>query len=149
MKNLILSFVIVLATGVAPALAHAANNDPRVEKAFTQQFAGAENVKWTTLDDGYQKANFTISGIRVEAIFSKEAEFLGAVRNLFYNQLPLAVMQTIGNKFANAVILEVTEITNNESTSYNVVLEQKNKKYTLKLNSQGEITEKENEKIKK
>jgi hypothetical protein len=149
MKNLILSFAIVLVTGLTPALAHAVENDPRIEKVFAQQFAGAENVKWTTLDDGYQKANFTLSGIRVEAIFSKEAEFLGAVRNLFYNQLPLAVMQNIGNKFAGAAIIEVKEITNNEGTSYRVVLEQKNKVYTLKLNSQGDITDQEKEKIKK
>jgi hypothetical protein len=149
MKNLVLSFAIVLVTGLAPAPAHAVKNDPRVEKAFTQQFAGAENVIWTTLDDGYQKASFTLSGISVNAIFSREGEFLGAIRNLFYNQLPLAVMQTIGNKFANAVILEVREITNNASTSYHVILEQKNKKYTLKLNNQGEITDQEKEKIKK
>jgi hypothetical protein len=65
MKNLILSVAVILATGMTPALVYAADNDPGVEKVFAQQFAGAENVKWTKLSDGYQKATFTFNGVRV------------------------------------------------------------------------------------
>ena len=116
---------------------------------FAQQFAGAENVKWTKLTDGYQKASFTLSGIRVEAYFNQDGELQGTLRNLFYNQLPLAVMQTVSHKFSGAVIVEIKEITNNDGTTYRVVLEQRNNKYNLRMNSSGEITEKEKEKMVK
>lgn len=148
MKKLIVSLATVLATGLAPAFAHTTNDNPRAEKVFAQQFAGAENVKWTELSDDYVKASFTLSGIRVEAYFNQDGELEGTLRNLFYNQLPLAVMQTVSHKFTGAVIVEIKEITNNESTSYRIVLELKNTKYNLKLNSFGEITEQEREKIK-
>jgi hypothetical protein len=116
MKKLIVSLAAVLAIGLAPAFAHAANDNPHVEKVFAQQFAGAENVKWTEVTDGYLKAAFTLSGIRVEAYFNADGELEGTLRNLFYNQLPLAVMQTVSNKFASAVIVEIREITNNDGT---------------------------------
>jgi hypothetical protein len=147
MKNLIASLALVFATGLTPAFANGINDGPGAEEVFAKQFAGAENVKWTKLNDGYLKATFTLSGIRAEAFFDGNAEFIGAVRNLLYSQLPLAVMQTISNKFETAAIIEVKEITNHEGTGYRVVLEQKNKKYKLKLNSHGEITEFQREKI--
>jgi hypothetical protein len=148
MKNLIVSLAAVLATSLTPALASGSNDNPGAEEVFSKQFTGAENIKWTKLNDGYLKATFTFSGIRAEAFFDRDAEFVVAVRNLFYNQLPLAVMQTVGDKFAAAGIIEVKEITNNEGTSYRIMLEQKNKKYNLKLNSLGEITEQRKEKLK-
>jgi len=147
MKNLIVSLALVLTTGSTPLLAHGINNDPRAEKVFTRQFAGAENVKWTTLDEGYEKVVFTLNGVRAEAYYSVDAELLGTVRNLSLNQLPLLVIQTLGNKFADAAIIEVKEITNSDGTQYKVLLEQKEKKYNLRFNSLGNILEKE--KIKK
>ena len=135
MKNLIVSLATVLATGLAPAFAHTTNDNPRAEKVFAQQFAGAENVKWTKLADDYLKASFTLSGIRVEAYFNQDGELQGTLRNLFYNQLPLAVMQTVSHKFNGAVIVEIKEITNNDGTSYYVTLEEGDKKVVLKATS--------------
>ncbi len=128
-------------TALTPVLANKTQEDPRTETVFAKQFSGAENVKWTNLEDGFQKASFTLGGIRVEAYFNSEGELAGAVRNLFYSQLPLTIIQSVSSKFADAVVTEVREISNTEGTSYRIVLEQKDKKYSLKLNSQGEIIE--------
>lgn len=150
MKNLILAIAIVVsASGVNPVHAHTANTDPRTEKVFAQKFAGAENIKWTKLGQDYQKVSFTLGGARAEAYFSSNGEFLGTVRNLFYNQLPLVVMQTIDSRFANAVIIEVKEINNNDGTGYRLILEHKEKKYNIKLNSLGDIIDQQKEKIRK
>jgi hypothetical protein len=148
MKNLILSLAIVLTTGVTPALAHGSDKDPRAEKIFSKQFAGAQNVKWTRLDDGYLRVTFVLNGTSAESFFDSDAQLLGTVRNLFYAQLPLSVIQAIDKKFPEPVIIVVKEITNSEGTSYKVVLEQKNKKYSIRVNSLGEITELQKEKIK-
>jgi hypothetical protein len=145
MKNLIVSLSLVLATGLAPVFAAGINNDPRVEKVFLIQFAGAENVKWTEVDGEYLKVSFTLNDIRAEAYYSKDAELLGAVRNLSYNQLPLVVIQKIGTAFTNSVIIEIREITSPDGTDYKVVLEYKDKKYNLRLSSLGEIIEKTKE----
>jgi hypothetical protein len=139
MKKLLVSLSLVLTLGLTSAFAQGINSDPRVEKLFAREFAGAENVKWIKLDDGYQKATFVFAGVGTEAYYSPDAELLGTMRNLFYTQLPLAVMQAVTNQFAKGVIIEIREITNNEGINYKVRLEQKTKKYDLRLNNRGEI----------
>jgi hypothetical protein len=141
MKNLIVTLSIALATGITPALANETHVDPRTEAVFSKQFSGAENVKWTKLENGFEKVAFTLADTRVEAYFNNEGELAGTVRNLFFNQLPLTVMQTVNSKFAGAIVLETREINNEEGTSYRIVLEQKDKKYSLKLSSHGEMLE--------
>lgn len=150
MKNLFVTLAVVAATSLAPVFAAGSHpGDPRSEAIFAKQFSGAENVKWTELDDNFRKVSFTLGGIRAEAFYSNEGELLGTVRNLFFSQLPLAVIQAVNTKFQEPVIIEVKEITNAEGTSYRVILEQKDKKYNLKLNSLGEITDQQKEKVKK
>src|SRR5258705_11366058 len=131
MKKLIVSFSLVLATGLAPVFANGTGNDPRIEKVFSKQFAGAEDVKWTKIDDDFQKVSFVLGGTRAEAYFNSDGELLGTVRNLFFSQLPLVVMQGVNKRYTGTVVTEVKEITNSEGTSYRVVLEQKEKKINL------------------
>ena len=149
MKNLIVAAVTMFVTGATPVLAHATDNDPRAEKTFAKQFTGAQNVKWTKLADGYLRVTFVLNGIGAETFFDADGELVGTVRNLFYNQMPLVVMQTVDNRFAGAAVIEVKEITNDQGTSYKLVLEQKEKKYFLKVNSLGQVTQLEKEKLKK
>jgi hypothetical protein len=141
MKNLILSVAVMLVTGTTPLLANGNNNDPRA--TFANQFTGAQNVKWTELEGGFHRVLFTLNGTGVEAFYGPEAELLGTVRVLFYTQLPLRVMQTLENRITGAVIIEVREITTGDGTTYNILLEQKNKKYSLKIGSLGDILEKQ------
>jgi hypothetical protein len=141
MKNLILSVAVIFMTGVTPLLANGTQDDPKT--VFANQFTGAQNVRWTELEDGYQRVFFTLNGTGVEALYSPEAELMGTIRVLFYTQLPLRVMQTIENKLADAVVIEVREITIGDSTTYKILLEQKNKKYSLKIDSRGDILEKQ------
>ena len=123
--------------------------NPTLETIFARQFAGAEHVKWTAVEDGVTKATFTLAGIRTEAYYSPEGELLGTLRNLFYSQLPLSVMQAVNNKFIGGVVIEIMEITNQEGTSYRVILEQKERKYTTRINSLGEVMEKSWTRLKK
>lgn len=142
MKNLILSLSVVLVTGVTPVLAtEQFDADPITEAVFAKKFSGAENVKWSQVDDGHKKVSFTLGGIRAEAFFSADGELLGTVRNLFYSQLPLVVIQAVNNRFDSPVIVEVKEITNLDGTSYKIVLEQKSRKYNVKVNGSGDVVE--------
>jgi len=149
MKNLIVTVSLVCIAGITQAFAHPAGNDPVKKQEFAKKFAGAENVKWISLADGYEKVAFTLGGTRAEAYFNSDGEFLGTVRNMLYTQLPLLVMQTVSNRFTDATIIEVREINNSEGTNYRVILEHKDKKYNVRLNTLGEITEQQKEKIKK
>ncbi len=142
MKRVFFSAMLVLSLGVATAFA----NNPLPEetaasKSFKKEFAGAENVKWTAIGE-FQKASFLLAGHRAEAYFSADGELAGSVRDLFYDQLPLAVMKTVDSRFENADIIDVREISNSEGTSYKVQLELGSRKYNLSLSSSGDLLEK-------
>jgi hypothetical protein len=122
------------------------NIDPRTEKAFKNEFAGAANVTWAKAGD-FMKASFTWADHQAVAYFNTHAEFVGCIRGLFFNQLPLTVIRSVERNFKNAGILEIREITNDEGINYTMALEYKNKKYKIRLNSLGEILE--NQKLKK
>lgn len=149
MKNLIVAFSIVLAAGTAPAYAHTASSEPYAKEVFAKKFSGAENIKWTSLNDGYQKVAFTLVGTRAEAYFDADGELLGTIRNLFYNQLPLAVIQSLSSNYPGAIFVEIKEISNADGTSYKVTLEYKDRRYAVKMNMSGDVTDQQKWKIKK
>jgi hypothetical protein len=147
MKKTFILTLMLAVSGMSIFASPATGENPQAESAFKKQFAGAANVKWETVEGGFLQASFTWADHRTIAYFSPEAEFLGSVRNLFFSQLPLAVMRTIDREYGSQSVIEIREIMNSEGTHYSVVLDQKDKRYKLKVNAAGDITEKE--KVKK
>ena len=145
MKKIFLSLSILLTA--ATAFAHTTTlPSPGVEEIFKKEFAGAENVVWAQ-QDNYQKATFILGTYRVVAFFNEDNEFAGCIRNILYDQLPMIVTKSVDKKFPGADLLEISEITNSEGTSYLLRVEVKNKQLKVKINSDGNITE--TEKLKK
>lgn len=142
MKRIILSAMLVSVLGIASSFAKANHpNETTAWKNFKKEFAGAELVQWSSAGD-FQKASFILAGHRAEAYYNADGELAGSVRDLFYDQLPLAVMKAVDSRFENAGIIDVREISNTEGTSYKVQIEYGKKKYSLSLASSGELLEK-------
>ena len=113
---------------------------PGVEEVFKQEFVNAENVSWSQ-QDNYQKATFVLAGHRVIAYFNEDNELAGCIRDIFYDQLPIAVMKAVDKKFPDADMQEVREITNSDGTSYLLRADFNNKKYKVRVSSAGDITD--------
>ena len=92
-------------------------------------------------------ASFTWGDRQTVAYFNADAELVGCIRELFFNQLPLTVMRTVEKNFKGAIILQTMEITNDDGVSYKLVVEYKNNKHEIRLNSFGDIVS--NKKLKK
>ena len=147
MKKIFVSLSLILTTAVSTTFAHTVTLPDRdVEKVFKKEFAGAEQVTWSR-EENYQKATFILGGYRVVAYFNEENEFAGCIRNILYDQLPLMVTKTFDNKFPGADLLEISEITNSEGTSYLLRMETNTKQLKVKINSDGNVEE--TEKLKK
>jgi hypothetical protein len=147
MKKLFVSLALLFS--VAGPGAYAAKDDPVTKEilaSFKKEFPGINAITWAEIN-GYVRATFMLGGQRTEAYFSDDGYFHGSVRHLFFNQLPLAAMKAVDMDYPNAAIAEVYEITNAEGTRYRVQLEYNGKKYRIKVNANGEISE--TEKIKK
>lgn len=138
MKKIILSAVITLTMGVAALATIDPVINPRAQEVFKKEFTGAEMVKWST-EGTYSKASFVLGGNSVIALFNRDGELLGSVRNIFYNQLPLSVITSFEKCFENATVIDITEVTNVNGTRYKVTMEYKNKKVSASLYTDGTL----------
>jgi hypothetical protein len=129
-----LSLVVTLSTAFASDILPG----PGVEENFKKQFSGASKVEWT-FDGSYYKATFILGGHRAIAYYDAQEEFIGCMRNIFFDQLPLSVMTAVDKRFSDADVLDVVELTSNEGTKYKIILEIKEKKFTVNVGPAGDI----------
>lgn len=149
MKKIFLLLPLILAFGSLTAFSRLINTvDPRTEQTFKNEFAGASHVVWNKTGN-FLMASFTWGDHQTVAYFNADAELVGCIRGLFFNQLPLTVMRSVEKNFKDAIILQSMEITNVEGVSYKVIVEHKDNKHELWLNTLGDILANQKSKIKK
>lgn len=131
---------LFLSLSLFAAVAAAANGpepvSEEVKASFKKEFPGANIISWTDAGD-YMKAVFLFSGFRSEAYFTKDGELKGSARNIFYNQLPLAVTKALEKRFENPDVLEISEVTSGNGTSYLLRLDAGDKKYRVQYDANG------------
>jgi hypothetical protein len=146
MKKIILSFSLFIA-GTAMVFA---NDDIKINEAvkqsFEKEFKGAQFIKWDQISE-YSKAVFVLGGHRAEAYFSQTGELAYCVRDIFFDQLPLAVMTAVDKKFAKAGVAEVREISTTNGTEYRIIMEDQGAKYLIEADASGNINDQQ--KLKK
>ena len=140
MKKLFLSLSLLLTVAGTVLANEKANVNEQVKASFKKEFPGASLIEWNNPGE-YYKATFMLWGHRTEAYFTEDGQLQGSMRSLFYNQLPLVVMTSVDKRFEGAEILDVNEINNSSGTTYSLLLEINNKKYRLKADANGGITE--------
>lgn len=136
-KIFILLPLMLAATIMGFAADPVPGSEPAAVQSFSRQFAGAENVSWSKEEDGLQRVTFVWAGHRAQAYFSAAGEFLGAMRGLFYQQLPLSVIRAVDKRYNSPVVLEAREVSNQEGTTYTLLLEYRSKRLRVKLNGDG------------
>ena len=142
-KFLLLLPVLFVVTSATTFARFTVEADPRAEQEFKKYFANVENVKWSKEEGGYLQASFTWANHRTLAFFNSNGELVGSIRGMSFSQLPLIVGRSIDKSFKNGIILEISEITNDEGTQYKLMIEDQQKKYAVRLNSFGEVLKKE------
>lgn len=140
MKKIIISFSLLLTTAVTLFANEAATPNEQVLASFKKEFSTAQDVSWNK-QDNFDKATFLLGASWVVAYFSPAGQLEGCARDIFFDQLPLAVMSAIDKRFIAAEIINVREITNGDGTHYRLTLEAKSKKYKVKVDSSGNINE--------
>lgn len=140
MKKVFVSFSAILIAMLSFA-EPVPDPDPTVAvlNEFKKEFAAAENVSWDKQDE-YDKATFTLAGRRVVAYFNSNGNLEGSVRDLFFDQLPLAVMTAVDKRYGSSGILDIREISNPEGTSYRLTIETKRNKHRIRVTPDGNIS---------
>jgi|SRR5688572_27429688 hypothetical protein len=144
MKKFLLLLPVFLVVTIVTAFARSTTNvNPRAEQEFKKYFANVENVKWSKEEGGYLQASFTWANHRTLAYFNSNGELVGSIRGISFSQLPLVVLRSVERSYKEAIILETSEITNDEGTQYKLIIEDDKKKYAIRLNSFGDVLKKE------
>lgn len=139
MKKIILAVFIASITCTA-SIASAPDPGYKVLEQFKIEFPTAEEVSWGSEAD-FDRASFILSGRRVIAFFSREGVLEGCIRDIFYDQLPLTVMNSVEKRFTKAEVLYIREINNAEGTHYRIRLDDGRKKLKVRIDSAGNISD--------
>ncbi len=118
----------------------AENVTRKVSLAFQSEFAKAENVNWSQLEDFYFVA-FELNEKRFDAAFSEEGEFIAISRKIPIEQLPLAVTTALEKNYPDYKLTPtVTEIVMQGYTNYYLMAEGKTRYLGLKCSVDGGIS---------
>jgi len=145
MKRSIIVFSAILSVITATAFVGARPGGNPAEATFQKEFSGATNVKW---NEGKEiiSVSFVLSDSRILAYFTTEGELIGTERNVLFNQLPLAVIKEINNRYGNAPIFDIVEYTSGTETFYSMGVDTPTKHLKLKISAEGDVTVQQREK---
>jgi len=110
----------------------------KILHAFKLSFPHAEQVKWTEHKDGYL-VNFVDNSIQVRILYGENAEFIGSIRYYSFQNLPLNLLVKLSNKYPGKTFFGVTEITTEAGIVYQVVMQDEENWYQVKVGSSGDI----------
>jgi hypothetical protein len=138
-KNIIMKkfliIALILVTGISTTFANSRETvNEKISKAFTKDFAGAQDVKWENKEN-FAKATFTLNSQVMFAFYSQDGDLLGVTRNIVSSQLPINLLSDLKKGYSNYWITDLFEMGNNSNTAYYVTLE--NSTHTIVLKSTG------------
>jgi hypothetical protein len=134
MKKIIIMLAITISS--LAVFAGEENVNKRVLNAFSEEFAGAKDVKWTT-NETFSKASFVFNGQYVYAFYQLDGELLAMTRNISSVDLPIKLQSSLKKGYEGYWISDLFEISNNDGTNYYITMENADSKIVLKSTSGG------------
>jgi hypothetical protein len=135
MKKIIIMLAVTISS--LAAFAGEENVNKKVLNAFSQEFAGAKDVKWTT-NETFYKASFVFNGQYVYAFYQLDGELLAMTRNISSLDLPISLQTSLKKGYEGYWISDLFEISNNEGTKYYITMENADSKLVLKSTNAGD-----------
>jgi len=134
MKKIIIILAITISS--LAAFAGEENVNTKVLNAFSREFAGAKDVKWTA-NETYYKASFVFNGQYLYAFYQLDGELMAMTRNISSLDLPMNLQTSLKKNYAGYWITDLFEISNNGGTNYYITMENAGSKIVLKSSSTG------------
>ncbi|MGZ8557530.1 MAG: hypothetical protein ACXWWC_04330 [Chitinophagaceae bacterium] len=134
MKKIIL--MLAIAVSSFAAFAGEENVNTKVLNAFSREFAGAKNVKWTE-NKTFYKASFVFNGQYVYAFYQVDGELMAITRNISSLDLPVKLQTNLKNGYDGYWISELFEVSNTGGTKYYITVEKADSKIVLKSSGDG------------
>ena len=140
MKKTFSALLVFLLIGISAAMASERPDvDPKILSAFQKEFSFAKNAKWE-VKGSLAQVYFLLNDQGVSAWYNSDAELVTTARNILYNQLPISVIRALEKKHTGADFFAITEVSRNNETYYQIRVEERNKKFLLKVSPAGNIS---------
>lgn len=98
---------------------------------FNKQFKQATNVSWSKVGDR-EKVCFTLDGRAVCAYYNADGKLYSITRSLLSTELPLVLSAELKESYKDFWISNVTEVANDDGTTYYATLENADYEIVLK-----------------
>ncbi|MGY4536578.1 hypothetical protein ACVW0P_000985 [Mucilaginibacter sp. UYNi724] len=85
-----------------------------VSSKFNSDFVRAENVTWK-VNSKFQKATFTIDGVKKSAFYNLRGELIGITENVQFKELPAKAKKEIAAKYEGYFANEVIKLDNGDN----------------------------------
>jgi hypothetical protein len=135
MKKIIISLVMVF-TVAASAFAGDEKIDQRVSKAFQKEFSAAQNAMWSVQNNMY-KVTFSYYDRTISAFYDKKGYLLGVTRYMLSTELPYYLQKELKEYYNEYWVTNLFELSNENGTSYHVVLQNAEETLILSSNEQN------------
>ena len=127
--------------GINTAYATGIKPNEKVKQSFNREFTKIQKVDWDDANsDGIYKASFVFNNENLQAYFTEEGDFLGTIRFIVKSQLPILVSKELDQKYPNAVISAVSELSKPDGLSYFITIITEKGSKVLKATANGELT---------
>lgn len=148
MKVILIPAVVLLVASSACAQKLKESEVPAaVKQAFTKQFSGVKNVKWSKESETEFEAEFKTSQGEQSANFDQSGKWIITETEVSEKSLPAAVQATLKKEFANYKIEETEKAeTADQGTFFEVKLEQGEKTIVAQISPDGKVLKTEEEK---
>lgn len=116
-----------------------------VQNQFAADFSDAQNIVWT-VNKNFQKAEFTIDGVKKTAFYNLSGEFVGVTQNADLAAIPSKSKKQIASKYAGYQISQLIVLQSNtainedaDPTAYFVDLKKADSEVLVRINDQADV----------
>ncbi|MBZ4189566.1 hypothetical protein [Niabella beijingensis] len=138
MKLFILTAALSLGLNAMAAVPADPTVNEKVLKTFNQVFTEAQDVQWSTTAH-YSEASFRSDAVSTRAMIDNNGVLIRTIRYYKESNLPSAVLYKIKKNYEGKEVYGVTEITNNEGTTYHVVIRDSRNLYKVTVDDSGTV----------
>ena len=139
MKKIIFACLVTIASSTSIFAAPASLVTEKVLKVFHEAFPEVKQSSWYTFDNYYEVyfTNPDNSSCRID--YSPDGILLSTTRYYTEQNLSPAIRAKVNEKYPGKKIFGVTEVSNSEKVTYNIVLEDDKNWYNIESDATGFI----------
>jgi len=124
---------------VLPARKNTINVGTQIQSSFEKEFTGASSVKWERIQDHIYQVGFSYNNERLNAFYDEDGQLVATGRFINENALPSSVKKNLAHKYASYELQQVIEVSQNNETSYLLVIADEQSKLTVQAYNNGNL----------